>query len=99
MSGGLDASHRETADRSGRARCVVALDAAGARHSSGRQRGDYREAFAEIASLQPAVAQFFDDVLVMADDEALRTARLALVATLRDLILDIADISEIVTES
>jgi glycyl-tRNA synthetase beta subunit len=38
-------------------------------------------------------------VLVMADDEALRTARLALVATLRDLILDIADISEIVTES
>jgi glycyl-tRNA synthetase beta chain len=45
------------------------------------------------------VAKFFDDVLVMADDETLRTARLALVATLRDLILDIADISEIVTES
>ena len=47
----------------------------------------------------PSVAKFFDDVLVMADDEALRTARLALVARLRDLILDIADISEIVTES
>jgi glycyl-tRNA synthetase beta chain len=62
------------------------------------ERGDYRKAFAEIAALQPSVATFFEDVLVMADDEALRTARLAVVARLRDLILDIADISEIVTE-
>ena len=38
-----------------------------------------------IAALQPAVAKFFDDVLVMAEDEQLRAARLALVATLRDL--------------
>jgi glycyl-tRNA synthetase beta subunit len=38
-------------------------------------------------------------VLVMAEDERLRTARLALVATLRELILGIADISEIATES
>jgi glycyl-tRNA synthetase beta chain len=60
---------------------------------------DYRDAFTNIAQLQPAVAKFFDDVLVMAEDERLRTARLGLVATLRDLILDIADISEIVTES
>jgi len=37
-------------------------------------------------------------VLVMAEDERLRAARLGLVATLRGLILDIADISEIVTE-
>jgi glycyl-tRNA synthetase beta chain len=62
-------------------------------------KGDYREAFAGIAALQPAVARFFDDVLVMADDETLRQVRLALVAALRDLILDIADISEIVTEA
>jgi glycyl-tRNA synthetase beta chain len=62
-------------------------------------RGDYREAFANIAEMQPVVAKFFDDVLVMAEDEGVRTARLGLVATLRDRILDIADISEIVTES
>jgi glycyl-tRNA synthetase beta chain len=62
-------------------------------------RGDYREAFARIAQLQPPVARFFDDVLVMAEDEQVRVARLGLVATLRDLILGIADISEIVTES
>jgi glycyl-tRNA synthetase beta chain len=62
-------------------------------------RGDYRDAFSGIAQLQPAVAKFFDDVLVMAEDEQVRIARLGLVATLRDLILGIADISEIVTEN
>jgi glycyl-tRNA synthetase beta subunit len=36
---------------------------------------------------------------VMTEDMQLRDARLALVARLRDLILDIADISEIVTET
>ena len=61
-------------------------------------RGDYREAFTGVAALQPAVAKFFDDVLVMTEDTALRDARLLLVATLRDLILGIADISEIVSE-
>jgi glycyl-tRNA synthetase beta chain len=61
-------------------------------------RGDYREAFTAIAAMQPAVARFFDDVLVMAEEERLRAARLGLVATLRDLILGIADISEIVTD-
>jgi glycyl-tRNA synthetase beta chain len=62
-------------------------------------KGDYRAAFTGIAALQPAVAKFFDDVLVMAEDEGLRQARLALVAALRDLIMDIADLSEIVTEN
>ena len=32
-------------------------------------RGDYRDAFTGIAALQPPVAKFFDDVLVMAEDE------------------------------
>jgi glycyl-tRNA synthetase beta chain len=65
---------------------------------SAAARGDYREAFAGIAALQPPVAKFFDDVLVMTEDQTLRHARLSLVAALRDLILGIADLSEIVTE-
>ena len=65
---------------------------------SASERGEYREAFAAIAALQPSVAKFFDDVLVMAEDERVRAARLGLVASLRGLILDIADISEIVTD-
>ena len=59
---------------------------------------DYRRAFTEIGSLQSVVAKFFDDVLVMAEDAQLRDARLSLVGRLRDRILDIADISEIVTD-
>ena len=62
-------------------------------------RHDYRAAFSQIAELQPAVAKFFDDVLVMAEDPGIREARLSLVMTLRDLILSLADISEIVAES
>lgn len=57
---------------------------------------DYRKAFTEIAGLRAAVDRFFAEVFVMAEDPRLRTARLRLMADLRDLILQFADISEIV---
>ena len=60
--------------------------------------GDYDAAIAEIAALQPVVTTFFDDILVNAEDVDVRAARLALVATLRDLILQLADLSEIVSD-
>ena len=91
--------------RSGQAALVEpaekALAAALAAAGSIRQHAaaaDYAAAFRDIAALQPVVATFFDDVLVMAEDAQLRAARLGLVASLRDLILEIADISEIVTD-
>jgi glycyl-tRNA synthetase beta chain len=62
-------------------------------------KSDYKQAFQAIEALRGPVGQFFDDVLVMAEDEKLRTARLALVAHLRDVIVDIADISEIAPEA
>jgi glycyl-tRNA synthetase beta chain len=77
---------------------VSALEASATGIRAAASRGDYRDAFTGIAALQPPVARFFDDVLVMAEDERLRAARLGLVAALRGLILDIADISEIVTD-
>jgi glycyl-tRNA synthetase beta chain len=40
--------------------------------------GDYYEAFATLAELRPAVDRFFDDVLVMAEDEGVRLNRLRL---------------------
>ena len=61
--------------------------------------GDYVAALKRIAELKAYVTTYFDDVLVMADDPAIREKRLQLMAGLRDLILNIADISEIVTES
>ena len=60
---------------------------------------EYKKAFTEIAALRATVDRFFTDVFVMADDARLRTARLTLMADLRDLILDLADISEIVPQT
>jgi glycyl-tRNA synthetase beta chain len=58
----------------------------------------YRQAFAEAAKAGPAVAKFFDDVMVMTDDAKLRDARLRLLRRLEGLILQLADVSEIVPE-
>ena len=57
---------------------------------------DYPRALSEIAGLRPVVDRFFTEVFVMTEDARVRTARLTLMATLRDLVLDLADISEIV---
>lgn len=59
----------------------------------------YLEAMTEVAQLHAPVDRFFVDVLVMAEEPAVRQARLALVASLRDTILDIADIAEIAPET
>ncbi len=59
------------------------------------RRGDYGEAMRQIATLSGPLDRFFVDVLVMAEDQAVRRARLALLAALRRLVLTIADISEL----
>jgi len=48
-----------------------------------------------LAGLRAPVDRFFDDVMVMADDEKLRNNRLALLARLRVLFLKLADISRL----
>ncbi|MDJ0910787.1 MAG: glycine--tRNA ligase subunit beta [Woeseiaceae bacterium] len=55
----------------------------------------YADALHALASLRTPVDKFFDDVLVMAEDEALKRNRLALLGELRDLFLDVADISRL----
>ncbi len=54
---------------------------------------DYDRALSELAALREGVDSFFDQVMVMAEDEALRLNRLALLNQLRNLFLQIADIS------
>lgn len=49
-----------------------------------------------LAGLRPHVDLFFEKVLVMAEEPALRTARLALLQEIERLFLDVADISQIV---
>jgi glycyl-tRNA synthetase beta chain len=56
---------------------------------------NYAEALNELADLRDPVDRFFDDVLVMVDDEAIKNNRLALLGDLRTLFLDVADISRL----
>jgi glycyl-tRNA synthetase beta chain len=78
---------------------VAELDARRPRVDGAARAADYRQAFTEIAGLRPVVDRFFTEVFVMADEARLRTARLTLMAELRDLILTLADISEIVPQT
>jgi glycyl-tRNA synthetase beta chain len=58
-------------------------------------KGDYSPALTSLASLRDDVDAFFDGVMVMADDEALKNNRLALLSQLRNLFLNIADLSRL----
>ncbi len=55
--------------------------------------GDYQQALSKLAALREPVDAFFDNVMVMSDDEALKKNRLTLLNNLRNLFLQIADIS------
>ena len=56
-------------------------------------KGDYQQALTALAALRDVVDIFFEQVMVMADDAALRLNRLTLLARLRNLFLEVADIS------
>nr|WP_289125127.1 glycine--tRNA ligase subunit beta [uncultured Halomonas sp.] len=58
-------------------------------------KGDYQQALDALATLREPVDAFFDQVMVMADDDAIRRNRLALLASLQALFLEVADISQL----
>lgn len=53
----------------------------------------YSEAMQQLAELKEPVDSFFDGVMVMAEDNTVRSNRLKLLADLRELFLNVADIS------
>jgi glycyl-tRNA synthetase beta chain len=62
-----------------------------------RQRREYAEALALIATLRPAVDAFFDKVMVLDPDPAVRGANLGLIDEVLRGFSGVADFSEIVT--
>jgi len=56
---------------------------------------DYPAVLKRLAGLRPALDSFFDDVMVMVDDDTLRANRLALLNRLRELFLRIADVAKL----
>lgn len=55
--------------------------------------GNYQQALSELATLRETVDAFFDNVMVMAEDEKLKVNRLAMLNLLRNQFLKVADIS------
>ena len=56
-------------------------------------QGDYTTVLDKLANLRAPVDSFFDNVMVNAEDSALRQNRLAILNTLQGLFLQVADIS------
>ena len=56
---------------------------------------DYNAVLTKLALLREPVDAFFDEVMVMADDESVRNNRLALLHSLRALFINVADISQL----
>ena len=60
------------------------------------EQRDYAGVLQQLALLRDSVDKFFDDVMVMVEDDAIRANRLALLHSLRSLFLNVADISQLV---
>ena len=73
----------------------VAVRKAAASVGVDKRAGKYQEALEEIAGLRKAVDSFFEEVMVMAEDEAVRKNRLALLSELLREFTTIADFSEL----
>ena len=62
------------------------------------KKRDYSGILKEYFKIRPSIDKFFDDVMVMTEEEKIRTNRLRLMKFLRGLFLKVADFSEIVIE-
>jgi len=72
-----------------------AVRGAAAKVQTHKRAGKYQEALEIIASLRKVVDQFFDGVMVMAENETVRSNRLALLAELLREFTTVADFSEL----
>ncbi len=57
--------------------------------------GDFTTALHRLATIRPQVDAFFNDVMVMAEEPALRANRIALLAMLHTILNQVADISKL----
>jgi glycyl-tRNA synthetase beta chain len=59
------------------------------------EKGEYHHALDALVRMKPAIDDFFNGVLVNADDERLRANRLSLLCAVDRLFLSVADFSHI----
>ncbi|MGF7185505.1 glycyl-tRNA synthetase beta chain [Desulfitispora alkaliphila] len=56
------------------------------------------DALVEIAKLQPAIDKFFEEIMVMVDDEALKNNRLALLKSIESYVYKYVDLTKVVAK-
>jgi glycyl-tRNA synthetase beta chain len=74
-----------------------AAQAVGPEAEALRQEQKYRDALGQIATLRPHVDIFFDKVMILVEDPAVRQNRLSMIKQIQQTFSRIADFSEIVT--
>lgn len=74
---------------------AAAVEEASAAVGPALKAGDYPAALASLAGLRAPIDAFFEDVLVMADDESLRANRLKLLNRFVAVFTDVADIGKL----
>jgi glycyl-tRNA synthetase beta chain len=72
-----------------------ALSAVAPKADAAFEKGDYTASLQALAALKAPVDDFFDNVMVNADDPALRANRLGLLATLHQAMNRVADLSRL----
>lgn len=87
--------NRELFEKDAEKQLYAAVRKAAGKVGEDKRAGRYQEALEEIAGLRKVVDQFFVDVMVMAEVEAVRNNRLALLAELLREFTTIADFSEL----
>ena len=90
--------HKDLFEKDAERELYAAVRKAAGKVSEDKRAGRYQEALEEVAGLRKTVDQFFVDVMVMAENEAVRKNRLALLAELLREFTTIADFSELAGE-
>jgi len=74
---------------------IEALAGASPKIEAALQARDFHAALAAAAELGPPIDRFFDEVLVMAEDQQVRANRLRLLLDVRDAVGALGDLSQI----
>lgn len=89
-SSNIDSNLLEAGPETELAHALTAVSADASKHA---EQGDYVGLLRGLATLRKPVDAYFDAVMIMAEDAAVRANRLALLSRLRNLFLQVADIS------
>ncbi|WP_026689210.1 glycine--tRNA ligase subunit beta [Alteribacter aurantiacus] len=67
--------------------------------ASAKQQGDVEKEFTALAQLEPAIHEYFDNIMVMTEDAELKQNRLSQMKETSDVILSFADFQSVVFHS